>query len=48
VYLKTPYKVLTIDEIKRAEREKEYTPMKLFKAENNLDVHTDYRSKVEN
>tara|TARA_B110000285_G_C15126681_1_gene620677 strand:+ start:1827 stop:2018 length:192 start_codon:yes stop_codon:yes gene_type:complete len=47
VYLKTPYKVLTIDEIKKAERErnesKEYSPMRIFKAENNLELHTDFR-----
>ena len=50
VYLKTPYKVLTIDEIKKAQREKnelkEYSPMRMFKAENNLELHTDYRRKI--
>jgi hypothetical protein len=51
VYLKTPYKVLTIDEIKKAEREKNefkaYSPMRIFKAENNLELHTDFRRKNE-
>ena len=34
-------------EIKKAEREKneskEYSPMRIFKAENNLELHTDFR-----
>ena len=42
--------MLTIDEIKKAEREKnefiEHSPMRMFKAENNLELHTDYRRKV--
>ena len=51
MYLKTPYKVLTIDEIKNNEKEKndykDYSPIKLFQAENNLDIHTEYRKKEE-
>jgi hypothetical protein len=43
VYLKTPYKVLTISEIKQKEKEN-YSPLKLFRAENNLAVHTNLRS----
>lgn len=43
VYLKAPYQVLTINEIKLKQREN-YSPIKLFRAENNLVVHTVLRS----
>ena len=40
---------MTIDEIKKAEKEKnEYSSLKLFKAENNLDLHTDFRRNDKN
>ena len=26
---------------------KEYSPMRMFKAENNLELHTDYRRKLD-
>jgi hypothetical protein len=54
IYLKTPYKVLTIDQIKskeRVERERDLmdtvnqSPNRLFIAENNLKIHTLYREK---
>ena len=52
IYLKTPYKVLTIDEIKTKEKqdkEREFldasSPNRLFIAENNLKIHTMYREK---
>jgi hypothetical protein len=43
VYLKAPYQVLTINEIKLKQREN-YSPIKLFRAENNLVLHTVLRS----
>lgn len=46
IYLKTPYKVLTIDEIKKKERMKDDMidpPLKLYRAENNLVLHTVFR-----
>jgi hypothetical protein len=55
IYLKKPYKVLTIDQIKSKERmdreiNQENTvnpggPNELFLAENNLKLHTLYREK---
>lgn len=43
VYLKAPYQVLTINEIKLKQKEN-YSPIKLFRAENNLVLHTVLRS----
>ena len=54
IYLKTPYKVLTIDQIKNKEkvdRERELvdstnlSPNRLYHAENNLKIHTALREK---
>ena len=54
IYLKTPYKVLTIDQIKNKEkvdREKDFfetvnvSPNRLFIKENNLKLHTKFREK---
>jgi hypothetical protein len=39
VYLKAPYQVLTINEIKLKQKEN-YSPIQLFRAENNLVLHT--------
>jgi hypothetical protein len=46
VYLQTPYKVLTIDQIKMKEKENQQVDSteKLFRAENNLHIHTVLRS----
>lgn len=46
VYLQAPYKVLTIDQIKMKERENQPidTTSKLFRAENNLNIHTVLRT----
>jgi hypothetical protein len=50
IYLKTPYKVLTINEIKTKEKEvrdrdleANISPNRLFRAENNLAISTKYR-----
>ena len=43
MYLKAPYQVLTINEIKLKQKEN-YSPIKLFRAENNLVLHTVLRS----
>jgi hypothetical protein len=50
IYLKTPYKVLSINEIKTKEKvhrerdiEMNISPTRLFRAENNLDIATKYR-----
>ena len=43
VYLKAPYQVLTINEIKLKQKEN-YSPIKLFRAENNLVLHTVLRT----
>lgn len=54
IYLKTPYKVLTIDQIKNKEkvdRERDFmgsvnlSPDRLYHAENNLKIHTLFREK---
>lgn len=54
IYLKTPYKVLTINQIKtkeKVDRERDLeinmnvSPTRLFRAENNLDIATNYRQK---
>ena len=46
IYLKTPYKVLTINELKKQEKQKDDLldpPLKLYRAENNLVLHTVFR-----
>lgn len=46
IYLKTPYKVMTIDQLKKQEKMKDDVldpPLKLYRAENNLVLHTVYR-----
>jgi hypothetical protein len=52
IYLKTPYKVLTINEVKakeRTERERDLevgiSPTRLFRAENNLAIENNYRGR---
>mmetsp|Transcript_550 Transcript_550/g.613 ORF Transcript_550/g.613 Transcript_550/m.613 type:complete len:122 (+) Transcript_550:472-837(+) len=41
IYLKSPYKILSIKDIKQ--RDREGSPSKLFHAENQLKVATDFR-----
>lgn len=51
VYLQTPYKVLTIDEIKMKYKETNHCEdgaAKLFRAENNLHLHTVLRTNYGN
>ena len=50
IYLKTPYKVMTINEIKTKEKEvrdrdldANMSPTRLFRAENNLAIQTRFR-----
>lgn len=46
IYLKTPYKVMTYDELKKKEKMKDDLldpPLKLYRAENNLVLHTVFR-----
>ena len=54
IYLKTPYKVLSINEIKNKEKvdrekdlENNISPTRLYRAENNLNIATNYRRKNE-
>lgn len=46
VYLKQPYKVLSIVDLKQRDKEKENasSPLKFFRAENHLKLHTVLRS----
>lgn len=46
IYLKTPYEVLTINELNKREKMKNDVydpPLNLYRAENNLVLHTVYR-----
>eukprot|EP00356_Strombidium_inclinatum_P012796 CAMPEP_0170493706 /NCGR_PEP_ID=MMETSP0208-20121228/14223_1 /TAXON_ID=197538 /ORGANISM="Strombidium inclinatum, Strain S3" /LENGTH=76 /DNA_ID=CAMNT_0010769661 /DNA_START=1881 /DNA_END=2111 /DNA_ORIENTATION=- len=47
IYLQTPYKVLSINEIKTKdkEREEQNSPTKLFRAENSLNLNTIFRKR---
>jgi hypothetical protein len=47
IYLTTPYKVLSINEIKTKDKEKEehFSPIKLFRAENALNMDTVFRKR---
>jgi len=47
VYLTTPYKVLSINEIKTKDKVKEeqFSPIKLFRAENALNMNTVFRKR---
>jgi len=47
IYLTTPYKVLSINEIKSKDKEREdnFSPMKLFRAENELNMKTVFRKR---
>ena len=43
VYLKTPYKVLSIQDIHKKQKNKNGKEQ-LFRAENLLQIHTEYRN----
>ena len=44
VYLQTPYKVLSIRDVNRKLKNKNGKDAQLFRAENLLQVHTNYRN----
>ena len=48
IYMKAPYKVMSISKIKQRERDLSGSRIRLFKAENNLNVHTVYNRYNQN
>lgn len=46
VYLKTPYKVLSIRDVNRKLKNKNNKDVQLFRAENLLQVHTNFRNET--